>query len=427
MKLQSLTISTALAILLLAAGAVMAQDARPPFPYVWGKAYHVLPETHNNESGYFSLCEGLDGKVYVGTTKYGVNAYLVELDPATGKQKIVIDVHQLCGLSATGYAAQAKIHTPNFVGPSGKIYVGSKQGYPAAGDKQEFPGGYLMTYDPKSGKAENLGMPLKGQGVGDVVADEARGLIYVVAELVKPGEFNRWMRYDVKSKQYRELGPHLVHYATTLIDGKGRANALTVGNNQLAQYDPATDKTTTRDIEVDGNKLRIRSVPTWVLAADGRTAYLIQMSDPTLVEIDLLSEGPVVKARSRGKMIDGKGPDCRCGLSIGPDGRLYAVIRINNETKFGSGFLHHLVRYDPKTTTTENLGVLAVKNPDFFAFGKGPDGKAPPWSHGFHKLPDGTLTPLHHHMALIVGRNGTIYVTILYPFTVLQVDAYKRG
>ena len=36
------------------------------------------------------------------------------------------------------------------------------------------------------------------------------------------------------------------------------------------------------------------------------------------------------------------------------------VIRVNNDTKFGSGFLHHLTRFDPKTGTAEDLGVLAV-------------------------------------------------------------------
>ena len=37
---------------------------KAPFDYVWAKAHYVLPETHS-DSGYFSLVEGLDGKVYV--------------------------------------------------------------------------------------------------------------------------------------------------------------------------------------------------------------------------------------------------------------------------------------------------------------------------------------------------------------------------
>ena len=62
----------------------------PPFRYIDATAYHVLPQTHNSESGYFSLCEGLDGRVYVGTAKYGENSYLVEFDPATARQRIVL-------------------------------------------------------------------------------------------------------------------------------------------------------------------------------------------------------------------------------------------------------------------------------------------------------------------------------------------------
>ncbi|MCM8765001.1 MAG: hypothetical protein NC830_06560, partial [Candidatus Omnitrophica bacterium] len=89
----------------------------------------------------------------------------MEFDPYTERQKIVIDTHKVCGISATGYAAQAKIHTKNSVGKSGKIYVGSKQGYRSQGDTSEYPGGYVMVYDPATQKPECLGMPYPGQGV----------------------------------------------------------------------------------------------------------------------------------------------------------------------------------------------------------------------------------------------------------------------
>jgi hypothetical protein len=71
-----------------------------------------------------------------------------------------------------------------------------------------------------------------------------------------------------------------------------------------------------------------------------------------------------------------------------------------------------------------DLGVLAVKNPDFFDF-KGPPARNPDGSerprHGFHELPDGTLTPLHVILALIVARDGTVYATTIYPFTLLRI------
>ena len=43
---------------------------------------------------------------------------------------------------------------------------------------------------------------------------------------------------------------------------------------------------------------------------------------------------------------------------------------MDNETKFGAGYLRlrHLTRYDPKTKKVEDLGVLAVKNTDYFDF-----------------------------------------------------------
>ena len=116
-------------------------SATAPFPYVRAKAFHIPSETTTEESGYFSLCEGRNGKIYVGAAAYGRNAYLVEFDPATEKMRIVLDTHKLVGLplTPTGYAAQAKIRTRNFVDPSGKTYVGFKLVYPTAAENLGIP------------------------------------------------------------------------------------------------------------------------------------------------------------------------------------------------------------------------------------------------------------------------------------------------
>ncbi len=75
-----------------------------------------------------------------------------------------------------------------------------------------------------------------------------------------------------------------------------------------------------------------------------------------------------------------------------------------------------------------DLGVITVKNPDFFDF-KGPQAKNPDGSlrprHGYHTLPDGTLTPLYVIMSLIVARDGTIYATTIYPYTLLRIPAVR--
>ena len=395
----------------------IARAAEPP-PYVTATAYYILPETTSEESGYFSLSESLDGRIHVGSAKYGHNSYLVELDPRTGKQRVVLDTHKTCGLTATGYAAQAKLHTRNFVGASGRVYVGSKQGYPIEGDKQAYPGGYVMSCDPRTGRTENLGMPFAGQGVIDVTADEARGRLYAVS-----CEDQHWMLGTLAGAPWKELGPMLTPYAMTLVDARGVASVITK-DFQLAQFDAATEKVTTRPLVVEGKpwaRANGNSIPTWQLDPDGRHAWLILMNDPTLLRIDLHS----ATAESRGKMIEGKNPDSRCALTLHPDGKVYALIRTDNESGFGTGYFHHLVRYDPAAKKHEDLGVLKVSNPDFFNFAPDKDGKPPHHSHGFHKLPDGTLTPLHAHMALMAARDGAIYATIIYPFTLLKVDGYK--
>lgn len=408
-----------LALFSLLAAAVAR--AEPP-AYVAATAHYILPETTSEESGYFSLSESLDGAIHIGTAKYNANAFLVEFDPRSGKQRIVLDTNKTCGLTATGYAAQAKIHTRNFVGPSGKVYVGSKQGYAAKGDTQAYPGGYVMTYDPRADRAENLGMPVAGQGIIDVVADEARAKLYVVT-----CEEQHWMLGTLAGAPWRELGPLLTPYAMTLVDSRGVASAITK-DFELAQFDPATDRVTTRPIVLNGEpwkRANASAIPTWQLDPDGRHAWLILMNDPTLLRIDLHSAGGQVAAESRGLMIEGKNPDSRCALTIHPDGKIYALVRVENTSGFGTGMLHHLVRHDPAANRNEDLGVLKVQNPDFFDWSPGADGKAKPWTHGFHKLPDGTLTPLHAHMALIAARDGTLYATILYPYTLLKIDGYK--
>ncbi len=446
-------LTLALAVIVLSGPPATAADppaAKTPPPslkYLWATAYHVPPETTTEESGYFSLCEGKDGKIYIGTAAYGRDSYLVEFDPKTEKMRVVLDTHKLVGLplEPTGYAAQSKVHTRNFVGPSGVIYLGTKQGYPTAEEKKTgkvatYRGGFVITYDPATGKATNLGMPMplgdkrlpadakEGEGVIDVTADESRGLIYVIT-----CEHQHWMLFDTKhpDKGYRDLGPILRDQPNTLVDKRGRATAITK-DYEVARYDPAAEKVTVDPLLVDGKPFAEvvgpKAVhPDWRLAADGTTAYLQLLNDLRMFRIDLGGDaGKPVIAKSLGNRVEGKGPDSRGSIAIGPDGRVYSSVRVDNETTFGTGFLHHLVRYDPMSKRMSDLGVYAVKNPNFFDF-KGPQAKNPDGSprprHGFHTLPDGTLTPLHVIMATLVAKDGTIYATTIYPFTLLRIPA----
>src|SRR5687768_10424991 len=108
-------------LLHLGAGALLANRAlahtptpttQHPTPTRWlpATAYHIPSEYTTEESGYQSLGEGKDGKIYVGTAKYGYNGYLLAFDPRTERFSVAIDTMKTIGSTATGFAAQAKIH-----------------------------------------------------------------------------------------------------------------------------------------------------------------------------------------------------------------------------------------------------------------------------------------------------------------------------
>lgn len=430
---------------------IIQAEEKAPFNYVTAKAFYIPPETNTEESGYFSLCEGHNGKIYIGTAAYGRNSYLVEFDPATEKMRVVFDTHKLVGLplTATGYAAQSKLHTRNFVGPSGKIYVGSKQGYYTAeenaaiarGEKVPvYQGGYVMAFDPATETAENFGMPMpldekliaagekEGQGVIDVTADEERGLLYIVT-----CEDQHWMLYDMKTKKYRDLGTIMRDQPNTIIDAQGRAACIT-SDYKVARFDPATDKVTVDELLVEGRPFgeyvgKDIVHPDWRITPDGKTAYLQTLNDLRMFRVDLTGAvGQPIVATNLGNRLEGKNPDSRGSIALGPDGRVYSAMRIDNATGFGTGYLHHIVRHDPQNGAMEDLGVIKISNPDFFPFAAGPpkneNGTLRP-IHGYHTLPDGTLTPLHVILAQIVAKDGTIYATVLAPFTLIKIESVK--
>ncbi|MEN8203781.1 MAG: hypothetical protein ABFS28_14380 [Bacteroidota bacterium] len=394
-------------------------------PYMKGRAIHILPGTHNNESGYFSLSVGRNGRIYVGTAKYDVNAYLVEFDPATEGQQIVLDVNQLCEVSDSGYMSQAKIHTFNYIDSKGVIYMGTKQGFmrPERGDDPwDYPGGFVLSYDPANGQASVLGqVPFKGHGVSDVVYDEKRKKAYVTT-CEDTGRLGLWYELDPETGSFKGIGPLTSLFSTTVINQDGVAFTIT-RDCKIASYNPATGKTRERTITCNGNPVQYsyKSVQYMVMAKDRQTAYFIDMQDARLYEFDLSTDQGDLQATDRGKMLRGEALDVRPNLHFGPDGKIYtAILRKEKCPESGQEFsLNHIVCYDPNTNLSQDLGVLTVENDDFFDFSQVDTTRYP--YHGFRRLPDGTLAPVQPCLALDVSPDGTLYCTTLYPFSLIRV------
>ena len=394
-------------------------------PWLLGKAYKLPSEYTNQESGYFSLVAGLDGKLYIGTAKYGVDAYLLAFDPKTQKITLVMDVHKVIGSTAKGFAAQAKIHTRNNVGASGKIYVGSKQGYPEKGEKRsDYLGGYVLVHDPKSGKNEHFGIARAGHGIISVTPDEARGVAYVsTCSDDRPIDHTHFMVLDLKTRKYTDLGDMQHAYAFIVLDELGRAYHPIRGGS-VARYDPRTRKLEKLAVTIDGKPAgkpftADHCILNWDTSPDRKTLWAVEMSTNGVYRFDLTAKGMAIPGRRVGDLLpEGKGKprktDCRA-MCVGPDGSLWAAV---TEHGLSEGPLLHLVSYRPGTKAPRDHGPVGVANPDFTTFTDG-KGKPRPWHHTMPKRKDGTLSPWQP-MGVCALPDGTVYLTTIAPFTLLR-------
>ena len=421
--------NTLLLSVVLSTGTLNAAE-HPVRHWLWSNAYAVPKETTSEGSGYFSIVEGQNGKLYIGTAKYGHNAFLVEFDPETKQMLVVVDAHQEIGTTATGFAAQAKIHTRNNVGRSGRIYFGTKQGYPQKGEQRSsYLGGYPMWYDPATGKTCVYDIPVDHQGVISVSPDESRGVAYIsTSSDARPVDDTHFMILNLKDGTYRDLLDAKHMYAFIVVDWKGRAYHPIRGG-KIARYDPATDR-------LDRLKQTIDDQPpgstpflahehghpiNWEVSPDRKTLYAVAMSDNQLYAYDLTSEGNTLQGRSIGPLIaSARKTDCRA-MCVAPDGTVWAGIKATFEKR---GSFLHVVSWKPGDKEVHDHGPIAISNPDYTTFTDG-DGKPLKWHHGVYRLEDDTMLPRYVVMGICAHSSGSVYVTTLYPFTVHELRIPK--
>jgi len=403
-----------------------AYSADPPKGWLGATAYAVPKELTNQGSGYFAIVTGLDGKLYIGTAKYGHNAYLVEFDPKSKQMKVVVDCHKEIGTDLKGFASQSKIHTRNNVGPSGKIYFGTKQGYPEKDEKRtDYPGGYPMVYDPKTGKTKVYPIPVKHQGIISITPDESRDVAYIsTCDDARPIESTHFMILDLKTGKYTDLLDCRHMYSFIVVDHLGRAYHPILGGD-IARYDPKTAKLERLKQTIDGkaptkeSKLADpNSHPiNWDISPDGKTLFCVAMSTNQLYAYDLTGKGDTLEGRSLGELVPGaKSTDCRA-LCVGNKGQVWAAVTANTGKETS---LLHIASYKLGDKAVRNHGPVAVLNPDYTKF-TDDAGKALPWHHGIRKLKEGITTTNHAILGVAQGLDGSVYALSLAPLTLLQV------
>jgi sugar lactone lactonase YvrE len=396
-----------------------------PTRWALARATKLPSELTNQESTYFSLVAGRNGKLYIGAAKYGENAYLLEYDPAQDKCTVVVDAMKTIGSNAKGFAAQAKFHTRGNVGESGKIYHGTKQGYPEAGESRDaYPGGYVIVYDPQTRTTEHFGIAKPRHGIISVMPDEPRGLIYIsTCSDDRPIDHTHFMVLDVKSRKYKDLGDMEHMYAFIVLDHRGRA-LHPIRGGKIARYDPEAQRLERLHVTLDGKELPVTlqrdgTIWNWETSPDRRTLYGIELATNQLVEWDLTASGDTLPARSLGALLPwAKATDCRA-MCVDPQGVVWATVTVHQGIPEGPACF--LVSCRPGEVPTEH-GRIGVANPDFTTFVDA-QGKPKPWHHTMPKTSAGILSPWQPMG--ICATKESVYVVTIAPFTLLRFDRNK--
>jgi hypothetical protein len=391
----------------------------------------VVPKfTATEGEGYFSLIEGKNRRLYIGTHANGVNSWLVEFDPSKGADgmKVVVDVHKAIGKDLRCFGSQAKIHTRNTIGESGKIYFGSKQGYPSEKEKREdYPGGYPLVYDPSTGQTRVYPIPVPHEGINSIVPDEPRGVAYVSTcsdGRPGPGENSHFLVLDLDKGTYKNLGDTRHPYGFLTVDYKGRVHHPSL-NGEIWRYDRDADQVVKLKQTIDGmppasetNLTRAGDIPlNWDLSPDGKTLYSNPMTANKLYAYDLTKSGDVMVGRTVGTLIPGaKEIDCRA-MCVGPTGQVWMSITVAQPDGTSQ---HHLVTYKPGDKAPRDLGLVSIRNPEYTDF-KDASGKELPFHGGRLKLPNGVTTTRYVTLGVCQGRDGFVNIMMLHPLTILRV------
>lgn len=170
---------------------------------------------------YNGMGAASDGKIYyvLCCDTYDTAGRMFCYDPATKKIKMLVDLTEICGEKQMKAVAQGKIHN-NFEEYKGKQYFSTHNGYyvivndmevigPPPKGWKPYQGGHFLSYDMVTGKFEDFGIPLKGEGIITTGMDKVRGRLYGIT-----WPSAHFVTYDLATKQTKDLGP-------TCLDGEG--------------------------------------------------------------------------------------------------------------------------------------------------------------------------------------------------------------
>ena len=359
-----------------------------------------VPEAyHNEKSGYTAFEVGPDGKVYLGTARYYDYGYWLAYDPKDRSFTPVVDLRVTVAEDLFDVNTQGKTHTDLAVGPDGKIYGGTKQGHelfqtrPEIGEQAGgYPGGHLVSYDPATGVAQDLGVLRSQDGLMNCVMDPERRRIYFKTE-----PRTHFLIYEMDTHQVIDKGR--VGTWARYIDMDGEGNVWIPNHGRFTKYDVATDQLMEFDVAVEGDGPPYRKPYACVIGGAGgqRNMKLYGGDVERIQEFDLArAANGVLPMRYVCRAVPEpyeRSSDIHTMIRD-KKGRIYWQADVKGNPK-----LLLVMRYDPSTNESECLGYTVDVEWD---------------QHESSQNGIGSV------QGSAMGEDGTLYLMGTYPYYVLE-------
>ena len=376
--------------------ACVAQSAEPGRQVTVD--YRFFPGLGMMDGNWAALKAATDGKVYVGLACHGCDGHLVYYDSRTDQMVDVGGLNELTGEAGLGIGPQSKIHAKFGEGADGRIYYATHGGwwfdYGRYATQEGYPGSHYMAYNPKTGKAEDLGIGPRFEGMNTGAYDPKFNRIY---GLTHPrGHF---VYYDVATGAKVDKGRinNWDSICRTLgIDDQGNVYG-SFGAGRVFQYDPRTDEIRELSARLPIRQKGIslgrdydKSETGWrVVVWDQETKkfYGVEESASALFSFD-----PAAPADNQVKTLGAlcipkfassrNVPYATLSLTLGQDRKLYYAAAGAEFDYGGSADVaaSHLITYDLRTGKIDDLGQMRL-----------PDGRSVVGTNAADTGMDGTI------------------------------------
>lgn len=246
-----------------------------------------------------ALCAA-DGSFYASIGDHDAphgTAYVYRIDPESPALKLVVDYNTVIGADDKTRYSPGKIHGNLVEADAGRIYfIGYRGSEGQTTTAAGYRGDWLLRHDPRTGRTENLGIPIPDCSVPVLLHHAGTESLYGLAV---PGQTaadptHRFFRFTIDGAKPLGDGGPLPNIARALIladDGRAwYSHRNAAGQDVLVRYDPQSQKLTETAAHVPGGgQLRAASRPdpagiVYCITADG-LLFTFDTKDESIEEL----------------------------------------------------------------------------------------------------------------------------------------------